>query len=120
MDDEVDFPLDGFDLGKHVLGEAEDGGKLIYDCYAVSNHMGGMGGGHYTAFCRNGDKWYDYDDFHVAPIKADNVKNMVVSSAAYNIFYRRRDWHENNLKNGINFDLLEHKPDLTFLDGEKK
>jgi hypothetical protein len=116
VDDDVDFPLDGFDLGKHCLGEASDGGKLIYDCYAVSNHMGGMGGGHYTAYCRNGDRWYDFDDFHVAPIKKEAVENTVVTSSAYNIFYRRRDWHENNLKNGIDFEALENKPDLSFLD----
>ena len=23
-----------------------------YDCFAVSNHMGGMGGGHYTAYVK--------------------------------------------------------------------
>lgn len=25
---------------------------LIYDCIAVSNHMGGLGGGHYTAYAK--------------------------------------------------------------------
>ena len=29
------------------------GQKAIYDLYAVSNHFGGMGGGHYTAFAKN-------------------------------------------------------------------
>ena len=27
--------------------------KLIYDLYAVSNHFGGTGGGHYTAYGKN-------------------------------------------------------------------
>lgn len=27
--------------------------KLIYDLYAVSNHYGGTGGGHYTAYGKN-------------------------------------------------------------------
>jgi ubiquitin carboxyl-terminal hydrolase 4/11/15 len=26
---------------------------LIYDLFAVSNHSGGVGGGHYTAFGKN-------------------------------------------------------------------
>lgn len=31
----------------------EEQKKLIYDLYAVSNHFGGMGGGHYTAYAKN-------------------------------------------------------------------
>ena len=30
----------------------------IYDLYAISNHYGGLGGGHYTAFAKNGDQWF--------------------------------------------------------------
>lgn len=29
----------------------------IYDLIAVSHHMGGLGGGHYTASALNGDTW---------------------------------------------------------------
>ena len=31
----------------------------VYDLYAVSQHSGGMGGGHYTAVCKNSidKKW---------------------------------------------------------------
>ena len=64
-DEEVEFPIDGFDLGKHVLGSYVAKENMIYDCYAVSNHFGGMGGGHYTAFCKTGDSWYEYDDSRV-------------------------------------------------------
>ena len=93
---------------------------MIYDCYAVSNHYGGMGGGHYTAYCKNGDNWYEFDDSRVSSIKEHKVKQTIVTSAAYNIFYRRRDWHENNVKNGVNFDDLAYTPDLSFLEKEKK
>ena len=27
--------------------------SCLYDLYAVSNHFGGLGGGHYTAYCKN-------------------------------------------------------------------
>jgi ubiquitin C-terminal hydrolase len=30
----------------------------IYDLYAISNHYGGLGGGHYTAYAKNSSKWY--------------------------------------------------------------
>lgn len=40
---------------------------MIYDCYAVSNHFGNMGFGHYTAFAKSSrdDKWYEFDDSRV-------------------------------------------------------
>ncbi|GAA5827452.1 hypothetical protein JCM11251_003818 [Rhodosporidiobolus azoricus] len=66
--------------------EAPD--SLTYDLYAVSNHFGGLGGGHYTAFAKNPDnnKWYDFDDSRVSEIPPERVR----SSAAYLLFYRRR------------------------------
>ena len=48
----VEFPLEGLDLSEHVIGSQKNE-NLIYDCYAVSNHYGSMGFGHYTAFCKN-------------------------------------------------------------------
>jgi ubiquitin carboxyl-terminal hydrolase 4/11/15 len=74
---------------------------------AVDNHYGGMGGGHYTATCKNmqDGKWYKFDDSHVSPAAGESdikvsiaLKAMVLtlktfrfqSSAAYLLFYRRR------------------------------
>ena len=47
LDSFVDFPMTKLDLSKYVA--PEEGGH-VYDLYAVSNHYGGMGGGHYTAY----------------------------------------------------------------------
>ena len=68
IDMDVDFPLDGLDMSKYVVGQSE---PLIYDCYAVSNHFGNMGFGHYTAFCKNPvtSKWYEFDDNQVSEMK---------------------------------------------------
>ena len=58
----VDFPVDGLDLTERVA--MKDNGKLaIYDLFAVDNHYGGLGGGHYTAVARNfiDGEWYDYN-----------------------------------------------------------
>jgi ubiquitin carboxyl-terminal hydrolase 4/11/15 len=57
----VDCPLEGLDLtGKVGLPEDK---SLVYDLFAVDNHYGGLGGGHYTACARNffDGKWYDYN-----------------------------------------------------------
>lgn len=40
---------------------------LIYDLFAVDEHLGGLGGGHYRAYAQNhvsGD-WYHFDDSYV-------------------------------------------------------
>jgi ubiquitin C-terminal hydrolase len=83
----VDFPLKGLDLTQRVL-HWEEGEQPIYDCYAVSNHFGGLGGGHYTAFAINGDIWCNYDD---SRITTDVDAKDVVSESAYVLYYRRRD-----------------------------
>lgn len=58
----VDFPLEGLDLTKRV-GCKEDGKEYVYDLFAVDNHYGGLGGGHYTAYAKNfvDEKWYDFN-----------------------------------------------------------
>jgi len=40
---------------------------MIYDLIGVTNHYGGLGGGHYTAYAKNNLKklWYDFDDSSV-------------------------------------------------------
>lgn len=72
---DVEFPLEGLDLSKHVIGVENGGKSLIYDCYAVSNHMGGVGGGHYTAYAKNpiNDKWYEFDDSSCCPVNPNKV-----------------------------------------------
>ena len=84
----IDFPLKGLDLTELVADYSIDN-KPIYDCYAVSNHFGGLGGGHYTAYILSDDgTWCNYDDSHVTT----NVDPTdVVSASAYVLYYRRRD-----------------------------
>ena len=61
IDDKVDFPVEGLDL-RGKVGFPEDK-SLIYDLFAVDNHYGGLGGGHYTATAQNffDKQWYDYN-----------------------------------------------------------
>ena len=75
---------------RHILNKitlyAQDA-PPVYDLYAVSNHFGGMGGGHYNAYCKMPDgKWWCFDDSHVHAVDTNNI----CSSSAYVLFYRRR------------------------------
>lgn len=58
----VDFPIEGLDLSSRVI-ETEEGKNEIYDLFAVDDHWGGLGGGHYTAFAKNyiDKEWWEYN-----------------------------------------------------------
>lgn len=87
----IQFPITGLDLSQFCNNPDEQraGDPPIYDLFAVSNHYGGMGGGHYTAYCKNlvNKKWYHFDDSRVTPIN----ESEVVSDAAYVLYYHRRN-----------------------------
>jgi len=82
----VEFPLKGLDMSEYVLDPACSG--TTYDLIGVSNHFGGMGGGHYTAYAKNcvDDRWYNFDDSSVSSADEESV----CSKAAYVLFYQRR------------------------------
>ena len=107
LDTPVDFPLDGLDMTKHCASAraadyafVEDCVPAVYDLFAVTNHYGRMGFGHYTAFARSWDEmgmsneWALFDDSSVRIIGDGTGQggrnDSVVSSAAYVLFYRRR------------------------------
>ena len=87
-EENIDFPLENLDMGKYMCGP--DKNFLKYDLFAVSQHYGGMGSGHYEAVCKNMDgKWYKYDDSDVSLVRNENeIRNR----AAYVLFFRRKDW----------------------------
>ncbi|KAL9274710.1 Ubiquitin carboxyl-terminal hydrolase 8-like protein [Drosera capensis] len=81
----VDFPVQDLDLGSYIAN-VDSRQSTCYMLYAISNHYGGLGSGHYTAFVHHGGgQWYDFDDSHVCPISEEKIK----TSAAYVLFYRR-------------------------------
>uniref|UniRef100_A0AC11B011 Ubiquitin specific peptidase 8 n=1 Tax=Ovis aries TaxID=9940 RepID=A0AC11B011_SHEEP len=79
----VDFPLENLDLSQYVIGPKNNLKK--YNLFSVSNHYGGLDGGHYTAYCKNAarQRWFKFDDHEVSDISISSVK----SSAAYILFY---------------------------------
>lgn len=103
IDTFVDFPLTGLDLTsmagvRKVAKSLADAGEdlqalgledteepLVYDLFAVDEHLGGLGGGHYRAFASNStdQKWYHFDDSYVTPARPEAA---VVRALAYRIF----------------------------------
>jgi ubiquitin C-terminal hydrolase len=83
--------------------EEEEENDAIYDLFAICNHYGRMGFGHYTATVKewplyeeqpqqqgggsSGGNWFLYDDNSVTKISEREVK----TSSAYILFYRKRN-----------------------------
>ena len=88
LDTQVDFPLNDLDL-RELVTHWDEGKEPIYDLYAVSNHFGGVGGGHYTAYAKGDDgTWCNFDDSRVT---SGIDESEVVSPAAYCLYYKRKD-----------------------------
>jgi ubiquitin carboxyl-terminal hydrolase 4/11/15 len=89
--------------------------STLYDLFAVCNHFGKMGFGHYTALARDwlnvsaasstsdnpdgseasgptsmSNEWFSFDDDDVEVIDPAQVNKTVVSRSAYILFYKRR------------------------------
>lgn len=124
LDTHVDFPLEGLDLRSYCRTSSSDENNSdsqeeyfvqdeqppIYDLFAVINHFGRMGYGHYTAYarrwkeeqhssnmsrtasasgsssCEMESQWAVFDDSSVGYVEP----SQVISPAAYVLFYKRR------------------------------
>ncbi|GBE86464.1 cysteine proteinase [Sparassis crispa] len=126
IDTFVDFPIQGLDLSQ-MVGERQVAKKLmeegidilslglhdleeplIYDLYAVDEHLGGLGGGHYRAYAlnhRNG-QWYHFDDSYVTPSRAE----AAVNANAYLLFYKRRTSRPLGGKSYARVEAAKSKP----------
>ena len=66
-----------------LVGPFKD--NSIYDLYAVSQHIGNYGGGHYTAACKNYDKWYLFND----AIASKSSFQEACNGDSYVVIYKR-------------------------------
>ncbi|KAJ3425322.1 ubiquitin carboxyl-terminal hydrolase [Anaeramoeba flamelloides] len=94
IDKYVEFP-EILDMCDYLIGPNKNSKKYKYKLYAVSNHYGGVGGGHYTAFGKSHStqKWYSYNDSRCSRV---NGSDAVKTSAAYVLFYQKINPQENN------------------------
>ena len=80
----VTFPLEN--LSKFVIGYKKN--SYMYDLYGVSNHSGGVLGGHYTSYVKNANGiWYHFNDTDVSEV---HLTDSIVSTKAYCLFYRKK------------------------------
>ena len=58
----IDYPLEDWDLSSYVKSRGAE--QPLFDLYAVSNHIGELGSGHYTAYALNRftEKWHEFND----------------------------------------------------------
>ena len=84
----VSFPMKNLDLSNYMDGPEKD--KCIYNLYAIINHINNFGVNHFTAYCRNNNKWVEYDDHKINY----DIENPVTKEA-YILFYIKKNIDEN-------------------------
>ena len=84
-DTEIDFPIYNLELTDYIVGNKDK--KYCYELFAVNRHFGISIGGHYTAICKNGNKWYEFDDEDVSEYQPSKL----VSNNAYLLFYKLKN-----------------------------
>lgn len=93
LEDFIDFPLESLDLSPFCEGLDKENFSNTYDLFAVCNHFGRLGFGHYTASVRDyvgktlSPQWYLMDDTNVMKVESADVVNR----DAYVLFYRMRE-----------------------------
>ena len=104
-----DFPINSLDISSYVISK-ENNLPQIYDLFAIANHYGGMGFGHYVSFAKNpiNKQLYEFNDSHVTRKEEGDL----INSSAYVLFYRRR-----GLENYINTEEIYYKNFVNYESG---
>lgn len=77
----IHFPIENLDISKYTICQE----NTKYVLYAVSNHVGGSGGGHYFSYIEVDGSWYEFNDIYVHAINRDKV----LTNSAYVLFYKK-------------------------------
>lgn len=85
----ITFPINNLSL-QYIMTDIDKINKddHSYNLYAIVNHMGGLGGGHYIAHCKNllDSNWYNFNDDTVSYV---NSVESLIDESAYILFYER-------------------------------
>ena len=102
------------DLASHMGSAQKDSTK--YDLYAVCNHIGNIGGGHYTAYARHKahGKWAHYNDERCSEATGKEVCEN--NQHAYVLFFSRKTEEDNakaRASSRTGNDMLVHRQSLS-------
>ncbi|EFP03103.1 CRE-USP-3 protein [Caenorhabditis remanei] len=85
IDTLIEFPMAGLSVDD-FLTEDSDEPPCVYDLQSIIVHIGyGCSSGHYIAFGRRGQKWYQFDDTVVKPVDT----SLVSKQKAYVLMYTK-------------------------------
>jgi len=105
----VEFPLEDLRISEWLPKKKKNGEEAVYDLFAIVNHFGHLGSGHYTAYAKHQPEgvWYNFDDTHLAPVK--DPKDLI-SRAGYLLFYKRRDINVDTFLKGDKIQVEDQDP----------
>ncbi|KAI8805306.1 hypothetical protein BJ742DRAFT_759603 [Cladochytrium replicatum] len=93
------FPIENMSVNVALSTLDGHDTDMTYDLYGMSNHYGGLGGGHYVAYCKNveDNTWYLRNDTVIQRICPENTSSVDLATAirgagssAYVLFYKKR------------------------------
>jgi len=86
----IDFPLSDLRVDLLSCPEALKVNCCpVYDLYGVVNHMGSLFGGHYTAFAKQRNEWYNFNDETFK--KMHPTEDADYQKEGYVLFYQMKD-----------------------------
>ena len=115
----VDFPIHDLDISEFLVPSSRQGGdNEKYELFAIANHYGSMGFGHYTAYAKNyhNGRWYDFNDSSVS----ETSESSLVSSSAYVLFYKKKNIGDINLDEIYNKKFYDYEPEAQKEKEEKE
>ena len=79
------FPFSNLEMKEHIKIE-----PYFYELYSVINHMGDVGGGHYTNYSKNSinGEWYEFNDSNVSYL--NYPEKEIITSSAYVLLYQKQ------------------------------
>lgn len=71
----INFSLDNINLNKYLSGYEKN---VNYTPVSLINHIGSLNSGHYYAFCKKGNEWYNCDDSNTIKLNDVSLNHVYI------------------------------------------